>query len=399
MKTWDFAVVGAGIVGCAIARELKLRYPEKNVLVIEKESSPGVHASGRNSGVIHSGINQKPGSLKAALCVRGSALLRNFCKKSMVPMKEVGTVVVAQTDEESATLRELVRRATANGVIGVRILQKDDLAKVEPYACGKEALLSPTGAIVDKAKVVTGIVADSAELGASYSFDSRVRKICDKADHLIVKTQQSDMRVKFLINCAGLYADQVAQMMDVGGEFCLVPFRGDYYRLLPERSYLVNSMIYPTPDLEMPFLGIHLTKRIDGSVIIGPNATLAMGRENYRNSKINWGESLQMIFDTRFIRLITDKDFFRIALDQAKLSISKKAFATAAKRLVPRISEDDFLQEQSGIRAQLVDRKGRLVDDFVFERTDKSFHVLNAVSPGFTSAMAFAQHVVNLIST
>ena len=399
LKTWDFGVVGAGIVGCAVARELRFRYPEKSIVIIEKESKAGSHASGRNSGVIHSGINQKPGSLKAALCVRGSALLRNFCKNSMIPMREVGTVVLARTEEEGATLRELERRARANGVNGVRILQEAELANIEPYARGREALLSPSGGIVDKEKLVSGLAAESARLGVCLRFDSKVTKIEERGEHLIVKTQQSDLEVKFLINSAGLYADRVAQMLGVGYDFCVVPFRGDYYRLMPERSYLVNSMIYPTPDLEMPFLGIHLTKRTDGSVIVGPNALLAMGRENYRDSSVNWLETLQTIFDMRFIRLVTDEGFLRIALNEAKLSLSKRAFVKAAKELVPDICETDLLQDQSGIRAQLVDQKGRLVDDFVFERTDKSLHILNAVSPGLTCALAFAEHVANLIAS
>jgi L-2-hydroxyglutarate oxidase len=188
----------------------------------------------------------------------------------------------------------------------------------------------------------------------------------------------------------------VAWMMNVGRDYFVIPFRGDYYRLRPENSYLVNSMIYPAPNLELPFLGIHLTKRTDGSVIVGPNASLAMGRENYKDSGVNWGEALRTITNIRFARLIADFDFLRIAFGELKLSISKRAFLKAAKALVPAISEDDLLQDQSGMRAQMVDGKGHLVDDFLFERTDKSFHILNAVSPAMTSALSFAEHVVNL---
>jgi L-2-hydroxyglutarate oxidase len=396
MRTWDVAVVGAGIVGCSIAREITLRQPNKSVIVLEKEDRAGAHTSSRNSGVIHSGINQKPGSLKAALVVRGSTLLRDFCRKSGIPEKQVGTVVVARNDLESATIRELERRANANGVQGVKIVDQKELRQIEPYAVAREALISPTGAIVDSGLLTSGMAADAARNGASMVFDAKVQGISDQDGELIVKTSKSDFHVKFLINCAGLYADQVAWMMDVGRDYFVVPFRGDYYRLRTESSHLVNSMIYPAPNLELPFLGIHLTKRTDGSVIVGPNASLALGRENYKGSGMNWGETLRMISNSRFIRLMADFDFLQIALEELKLSMSKKAFLKAARELVPAISEDDFQPDQSGMRAQLVDRKGHLVEDFLFERTDKSFHILNAVSPAMTSALSFAEHVVSL---
>jgi L-2-hydroxyglutarate oxidase len=396
LTTWDVAVVGAGIVGCSIAREIKLRQPSKSVVLLEKESRAGAHTSSRNSGVIHSGINQKPGSLKATMCVRGSALLRDFCKKSGIPVREVGTVVVARNDLESVTIRELERRANANGVPGVRIVDGNELKQIEPYAVAREALISPTGAIVDAGQLVSAMAADTTRNGVSLVFDARVEGIVDKGDELTVRTTRSDFHVKFLVNCAGLYADQVAWMMDVGRDYFVIPFRGDYYRLRPESSHLVNSMIYPAPNLELPFLGIHLTKRTDGSVIVGPNASLALGRENYKGSGINWGEALRTISNIRFARLIADLDFLPIALGELKLSTSKKAFLKAANALVPAISEGDLLPDQSGMRAQLVDGKGHLVDDFLFAETDKSFHVLNAVSPAMTSSLSFSEHVVSL---
>jgi len=398
LRTWDVVVVGGGIVGCAIAREIKFRDPNKSVVILEKEGKVGAHTSSRNSGVIHSGINQKPGSLKASLCVRGSALLKDFCNRSGIPCREVGTVVLASSDEESAIIRELERRGEANGVPSVRILDQRALGKIEPYARASEALISATGAIVDSAKLVAGVAADAQKNGVSLAFDAKVRKIHDQGSVLVVDTAGSSFHAKLLINCAGLYADQVAWMMNVGHDFCIIPFRGDYYRLKPEKTFLVNSMIYPAPNLDLPFLGIHLTKRTDGSVIVGPNAALAMGREKYKDSSISWNETLRMLLDVRFARLVANIDFFRIAIKELRLSLSKTAFLKAAQRLVPAISEDDLLSDQSGIRAQLVDRKGHLVEDFLFERTDKSFHVLNAVSPGMTCALSFAEHVVNLIS-
>ena len=394
---WDFCVVGAGIVGTSIAREIKMREPDKSVIILEKESRVGAHASSRNSGVIHSGINQKPGGLKAKLCVRGNALLKDFCRMNGVPMKEVGTVVLAGNEQESETVRTLLDRAMANGVVGVKIVSRQELKEIEPYADGREALISPSGAIVDNARLVGAVSEDATRRGVLLALDSQVRSIVDKRDYLTVGSRNSDYDTKYVVNCAGLYADKVAWMMDLGQTYCIIPFRGDYYRLKPEKSYLVNSMIYPAPNLEMPFLGVHLTKRTDGSVILGPNALLALGRENYRDAPVNWSEALRMIFDLRFAKLMLSRDFFGVAVQELWLTLSKGAFVKAAQRLVPAIETEDLVHDQSGIRAQIVDNKGKFVDDFLFEQTDKSFHVLNAVSPAMTCGLSFAEHVVDLI--
>jgi L-2-hydroxyglutarate oxidase LhgO len=313
-------------------------------------------------------------------------------------MREVGTVVLARSDEESATLMELQRRAKANGVPSVQLLDQEMLKRIEPFARANEALLSPTAAIVNCGQLVASVAADAAKRGVSMILGAEVREILDKRDRLLIKTPKSDFQARYLVNCSGLHADQVAWMMDVGRDYCVIPFRGDYYHLRPERRFLVNSMIYPAPNLELPFLGIHLTRRTDDSVIVGPNAWLALGREQYKGSSINWHDTVRMLCDLRFARLMSEMDFLKIALKELRLSLSKGAFAEAARQLVPEIRKDDLVPDQSGIRAQLVDRRGRLADDFVFDRTENSFHVLNAVSPAMTSALAFAEHVGDLIS-
>lgn len=394
---WDFIVVGAGIIGCSIARQLKLS-KRKSVLVLEKEPSPGLHASGRNSGVVHSGINQKPGSLKAKLCVRGGYMLKEFCKNNGVAMTELGTVVLARTDKEIDVINEQEVRARKNGVEGVRIVGREELRRIEPFANAKEALISPHGAIVDSRNLVAKIAEDGRLNAVQYAFDAKVMKIEDTRDSLRISTQRDEFYCKYLVNCAGLYADRIAQLMGVGREYCIVPFRGDYYRLKAERSYLVNSMIYPAPNLAVPFLGIHLTRRTDGSVIVGPNALLALGREKYRDREINWEETLRMLLDVRFAKLMSNEGFMKLAFRELKLSLSKEEFAKAARELVPEIRSHDLVHDQSGIRAQLVDASGHLVDDFVFERTERSFHLLNSVSPGMTSALAFAEDVDRIIS-
>ena len=368
------------------------------MLVLEKESSPGLHASGRNSGVVHSGINQKPGSLKAKLCVRGGYMLKEFCRNNGVAMREVGTVVLARTDKEIDVIQEQEVRAKKNGVEGVRIVDREELSRIEPFANAKEALISPLGAIVDSQNLVAKIVEDGRRNAVQYVFDAKVVKIEDRHDSLTVSTHHDQFYCKYLINCAGLYADRIAQLMGAGRDYCIVPFRGDYYRLRTERSYLVNSMIYPAPNLRVPFLGVHLTRRTDGSVIVGPNALLAFGREKYRDREINWKETLRMLFDIRFAKLMSNEEFMKLALHELRLSLSKEEFAKAARELVPEIRSHDLLHDQSGIRAQLIDARGHLVDDFVFERTERSFHLLNSVSPGMTSALAFAEDVDRIIS-
>ena len=390
-------VIGAGILGCSIARQVRANH-RKDVLVLEKETAPGLHASGRNSGVIHSGINQKPGSLKAKLCIKGGYLLKEFCRKNDVAMKEVGTVVLASTDQEIEVILEQKLRAEKNGVQGVRILDQQELKQIEPFAEAKRALLSPHGAIVDSKALVAKIAEDGTRNGVSYAFNAGVLKIEDVGDFLRIRTKNSEFCAKYLINCAGLYADRIAQLMGVGNDYCIIPFRGDYYRLRADREYLVKSMIYPAPNLAVPFLGIHLTRRTDGSVILGPNAMLALGREKYRDSNINWRESLRMLLDIRFTKLMSDREFMKLAFQELELSLRKPKFAKAAQKLVPQVTPGDLIRDQSGIRAQLVDSKGHLVDDFLFNQTEKSFHLLNAVSPGMTSALAFAEEVDQIIS-
>lgn len=386
------------MVGCSVARQLKLSHPEATIVVLEKEPWVGAHTSGRNSGVIHSGINQKPGTLKARLCVRGGMLLKEFCRTHGVPFKEVGTVVLARTAEEGEVLKELHRRAEANGVRSVSILNSTELATVEPFAHAQEALLSPTGAIVDSPRLVAELSRDANALGVMFVFGAKVKKLVDKGGYLDIETDKSHIQTRFLVNCAGLYADQLAWMMDVGRDYCIVPFRGDYYQLKPNRNQLVRSMIYPAPDLNLPFLGIHLTRKTDDSVIVGPNALLALGREKYRDARVNWHETLRMLLDLRFVKLMSRPSFLRLALRELRLSVSKHEFVEEAKTLVPALRADYLIPAQSGIRAQLVDKDGRLVDDFVFSETDKSFHVLNSVSPGLTSALAFAEEIDAILS-
>ena len=393
-RTYDVAVVGAGVIGCAVARALASRCRGR-IIVAEKEAGIAFHTSGRNSGVIHSGFNPKPGTLKAKLCVLGSRMLRQYCRRTAVPMNQVGTVVLAQNDSEIRTLHELQRRAKLNGVQGVRIIDKNDLKKLEPHARAVEALVSPTGAIVDSQALVRRLWRDCLRKGGRFLFNWKLRQIREKSGVLRIKSASGKIIVaRFLINCAGLYADSLAHQLGVGLDYRIVPFRGDYFRLTRDRSYLVNSMVYPTPDLNFPFLGIHLTRTVHGDVIVGPNASLALGREAYSGRAANPIELLQTVVSSQFLRLLSKPEFLRMAGREMWISMVRSRFAAGAQALVPEIRPEYLERGMSGIRAQLVDSKGNLVDDFVSASTEMSFHVLNAVSPGLTCSLAFADMIV-----
>lgn len=391
------AIIGGGVVGSAVARALALQ-TKKSVVVLEKEGRLAAHTSGRNSGVIHSGINQSPGSLKAKLCVKGSRMLREYCLSSGVSMKMAGTLVAAITRRDKSTLRELERRSRANGVPGVRIIDGPELRKYEPYAAAEEALHSPTGAIVDSVALVGRLARDCLAYGATYMMNARVVGIEERGEDLNIRLRDGrELDAKFLINCAGLHADEIAHHLGIGLNLSIVPFRGEYQQIIHEKSHLVNSMIYPAPNLELPFLGIHFTKTTQGTVIVGPNAALALGRESYHPAHIDLADAIRLLGNPGFIKLLRNQKFRKIALSEMQTSLSKDAFVDRAKLLVPMIEKEDLLPGKAGNRAQLIDTDGRLIDDFLFVKTSNSFHILNAVSPALTSSLAFADHIVDLL--
>jgi L-2-hydroxyglutarate oxidase len=385
---YDVAIIGAGVVGSAVARDLSLR-SQARIAVLEKEQEVAQHTSGRNSGVVHSGFNQESGSLKAQLCVAGNRMVREYCPARGVPLMHVGTLVVAHGSAEIETLRELERRGTINGVPGIRLIDKEELTSLEPHCAGEAALHSPTGSIVDSKALVGSLAAEAKDHGVQFFFGARVERI---EDGTVIAGGQR-IEVGYIINCAGLHADEIAHMMGVGLGYKIIPFRGEYYELRGQRAHLVNSMIYPAPNLGLPFLGIHFTRRTDGRVIVGPNAVLALGRESYGPWQVSPSDTLAMLTGRHFWRLVLRREFTGQAIREIRTSISKRRFVSAARRLVPEITEQDLEKGVAGIRAQLVDRRGHLVEDFVQEDTENSTHILNTVSPGLTSAMAFAEHL------
>ncbi len=408
-------IVGAGVIGCAVARALAARRPSWKILVLEKEPDVARHTSGRNSGVIHSGFNAAPGTLKARFCVEGNRRLREYCRTRNVTMLEVGTVVVAVEPEDELTLAELERRGRENGVPGITLIDHERLKTLEPHTAGRisaagapsadvsdagrisrsAALFSPTGSIVDSTGVVRAYASEARDAGVEFSFFKKVRSVEPGGAGFWIQTDVDRHESVFFINCAGLYADQIAHQLGVAPDLRIFPFRGDYFRLVGDKSHLVRSMIYPAPNIKYPFLGIHFTKKVTGEVLVGPNAVLAFGRESYTPLDIQWTETVQMILTRHFWNMISGPDFRSLALDQLKTTLFKRAFLNGARRLLPDLGPRDFVRAQSGNRAQLVNSRGELVEDLVLERSGRSIHVLNAVSPGLTCSLPFADYVVD----
>ena len=389
---YDIVIIGAGIIGCALANELSERFDIK-IAIIEKESSVGHHASSRNSGVIHSGFYYKPNSLKARLCVEGNQQLYQYCERKNIPIKRTGTLVVGKDNVERENLEFLLERSKNNNVQDVRIINKQELMKVEPYSTGKFALYSPMGSIVDSKGLVQSIGHDAKENGVDILLNQKVRNINRKTNGIIINTVTKTVSTKFLINCAGVYADNIARMMGLELNYQIIPFRGEYFELPKNKSHMVNSMIYPVPDPNLPFLGIHLTKTIDGRVIVGPNAVLAPGKEAYRNLDVNVNE---------LGKILSYKGFWRMLINNRKRveeefiqSLMKTKLLDKVRDLVPNIELNELIRSYSGIRAQLVDDNGELVDDLVVKEHEDSIHILNAVSPGMTCSIPFANYVVD----
>ncbi|EKD26182.1 MAG: FAD dependent oxidoreductase [uncultured bacterium] len=380
----NIIIVGAGIIGLSIARELILN-KRGNVIILEKEHEAGMHASGRNSGVIHSGINQKPGSIKARMCVDGSLMLRNYCKEKSIPMNECGTIVIANNENQIKTLDKLMEMGTACGVSNLKFLSESELKEKEPNSSGIKALFSPNGAAVDSEKLVKTMALDVISLGGKILTGEKVVGISG----LKVKTEKNEYTANHIINCAGLYADKVAHMMNEGLDFKVIPFRGEYMEV---SNVSINSMIYQTPDLRFPFLSVHMTKETDGKIIAGPTAVLSFGRESY-NKEINIKESFEFLTSLRFFLLVVQPGFFSMAFQAFKMSFSKYSFCKEIQKVSPRVIPGLIKPFRSGIRAQMVDKYGRFVDDHVVTFKKSYTNVLNCVSPGMTCSMAFAKYV------
>ncbi|WP_447979705.1 L-2-hydroxyglutarate oxidase [Candidatus Nitrospira bockiana] len=391
----DFLVVGAGIIGVAIGRALRRRFGSR-VLILEKEAQPGMHASGRNSGVLHAGVYYKAGTLKAKLCVEGNRRMREYCASHEIPMNTYGKVIVARTSADLPSLAELHARAQANGV-RAELIDERQLAEIEPCARTIErALYVKDTAVVDPRQVMEAMVADARREGVDLRFGCTWQ---GPAGADAVRTSTGVIRYGHLVNCAGLFADRLAHTFGVGRQYRILPFRGQFYRLRPDAAVQVRGNIYPVPDLRNPFLGVHYTRRPDGVVTVGPSALPLLGREQYRGlAGANVSDAVTMM--GFLVRLFgRNRDHFRSLAWKELVKLSQAGFFREADGLGVGLQKGDLLPgKEPGIRAQLVDaRTAELLNDFVVERGPRSTHVLNAVSPAFTSSLPFAEHVVDLM--
>ena len=392
-----FCVVGGGILGVATARLLALEHPGASVVLLEKEPQLAQHQTGRNSGVVHAGVYYAPGSLKARLCRRGMELMQAYCAEHQLPYDACGKVVVATHEDELPRLEELHRRSLANGVPGVRLLTADELRSVEPHVAGVAALHSPASAITDYGAVTRQLAADLVAAGGEVRLGATVQRVAhgDRAEAqtpVVILAGGERIRADRVIVCAGLRSDLLARASGGAPSPRIVPFRGEYFALTPERESLVRGLVYPVPDPELPFLGIHLTRRVGGGVLVGPNAVLALGRESYRWRDVDRSEVGRLGRWPGTWRLAAR--YRRVAMAELWRSASRRAFVAEACRYVPELRSGDVVRARAGIRAQAVDELGRLVDDFVLDQDGPIAWVRNAPSPAATSSLAIAEELV-----
>jgi L-2-hydroxyglutarate oxidase LhgO len=386
-------VIGAGILGLAVARELGAR--GATVTVLDKEDRVAAHQTGRNSGVVHAGIYYTPGSLKARLCRDGVALLREYCAEHHIAYEEVGKLVIASTAAERAGLRRIADRARENGVPGIAELDALGLREVEPYAVGVGAVHSPHTAIVDFPAVARRLALDVAALGGSVRLGHPVRALRETASGVEVVAGTSRLAFDRLVSCAGLGSDIVAAMSGHAGDVRIVPFRGEYYKLTGAAKDLVRGLIYPVPDPRYPFLGVHLTRRVDGEVLVGPNAVLALAREGYTWRDVSLSDLRDILTWPGTRRMVARH--WRTGVGEVYGSLAKRAFLKAARRYVPILTGQDLARTPGGVRAQAVARDGSLVDDFVVDVHGPVILVRNAPSPAATSSLAIARHIMSFI--
>ena len=390
---YDVLVVGGGIVGLATAMDLTRRRPDLKLVVLDKESEVASHQTGNNSGVIHAGIYYAPGSLKAKMSTEGMETMIAFCEEHDVPYELCGKVVVALNADELPRLEELYRRGTANGVPGLRKISKEELKEREPHCAGIAGLWSPRTGIVDY-KVVARTYAEIVKQnGGEIRLNTTVAGIEQRTDELVVQTSQGDLHTQTLINCAGLQADLIAQMMGSTQGLRIVPFRGEYYELAPERRRLVQGLIYPVPDPDFPFLGVHFTKKISGSVEAGPNAVLTFAREGYKKSDVDL-RHLGGLITYRGMWSLAAK-YWRTGMGEMYRSWNKGAFVKALQTLVPEIQKDDLAPGGAGIRAQAMDSHGNLLADFRILEAPTAIHVLNAPSPAATASIPIGRTIAD----
>jgi L-2-hydroxyglutarate oxidase len=389
---YDVAIVGGGIVGLATAWQFQQKYPDRSIVLLEKESEVGFHQTGRNSGVLHSGIYYKPGSMRAINCRAGKLAMERFCEEQGVPYDLCGKVIVAVDESELERLEGIYQRGQQNGV-QCEMISAERLREIEPHVAGVRAIHVPEAGIVDYKAVCVKLADVLMNGGAVIQFNARVSAIRNTSDEIIVESSAGAVRAKQIITCPGLYSDRVASLSGHHPRTKIVPFRGEYYELLPHAESLVNGLIYPTPDPRFPFLGVHFTRMIQGGVECGPNAVLAFAREGYRMRDVNLRDMFEVLTYPGFLMLAAK--YWKTGLGEMWRSVSKRAFVKALQRLVPEITTNDLHAAPAGVRAQALQRDGQLADDFIIEQSDRVINVLNAPSPAATASLNIGKEIVD----
>ncbi len=388
----DVTIIGGGIVGLATALQLKQQRPDLSVVLIEKEPTVARHQTGHNSGVIHSGLYYKPGSLKAINCIRGYRMLLNFCDAEGIAYDLCGKIVVATKQEEVAQLDMLHTRGQQNGLGGLRMMTLAELREIEPHVNGVAGMFVPQTGIIDYKQVSDKYAQKFQSLGGDIRLGERVEQVTPGRSLSIVVTDKNRYETKLVVNCAGLYSDKIAQLTQRDAiDVRIVPFRGEYFKIRPEKQYLVKNLIYPVPDPNFPFLGVHFTRMIHGGVEAGPNAVLAFRREGYAKSDVDLKELYETLSWPGFQKVAAK--YWQTGLGEMYRSFSKSAFTKALQELIPDVQESDLEDGGAGVRAQACDRTGGLLDDFAILETDKAINVVNAPSPAATSSLSIGQTV------
>jgi len=393
--TYDIAVIGGGIVGLSFAMQVSERFPRLRMVVLEKEAGVARHQTGHNSGVIHSGVYYKAGSLKARLCVEGARAMVEFCSRHGIAYEVCGKLIVATNPEEIARLDVLFAQGEANGLEGLRLLERAAMLDIEPHVGGVRALLVPSTGITDYVAVTAKYAEIAAGRGAEVKTSAGVVGFDISGNGVVVRTRAGEFSARYVVNCAGLYSDRLARMAGDDPGMIVVPFRGEYYDLAAPRQELVRGLIYPVPDPRYPFLGVHFTRRIQGNVDAGPNAVLAFQREGYRWRDFDLGETMEVFMDAGFRAMA--RQHWRNGLAEFRRSLRKREFVRSCQRLVPEVRMEDMTPGGSGVRAQAVGTDGALVDDFRFVARERFLHVLNVPSPAATASLPIGREILKMV--
>ncbi|MDR6487570.1 L-2-hydroxyglutarate oxidase [Chryseobacterium vietnamense] len=392
---YDIIIIGTGLVGLATAYQTKLKNPDSKILILEKENDVALHQSGHNSGVIHSGIYYKPGSLKAKNCIEGYNSVINFAEKYGIRYDLCGKIIVATSQEELPLLDNIYKRGVENGLQDLKYLSREEFREIEPHCEGVKAIKVPQTGIIDYPGIAKKIKELFEELGGEVRFNNEVKNIIDKGSEIIVSTNIFEFKTKKLISCAGLYSDKITKMTNEKNDVVIIPFRGEYYKIKDEKKYLVKHLIYPVPDPSFPFLGVHFTRMIDGNIEAGPNAVLAFKKEGYHFFDFNFNEAMQTMLWPGFRKIVAK--YGKTGMGEMHRSLSKSAFTKALQKLLPEIQENDLVPGGSGVRAQACDRNGGLIDDFDIVKNGNIIHVRNAPSPAATSCLSIGNKISELV--